>query len=214
MVRASIPLPRDFALLMGSSPGFGSCPSDLVALFGLAFAPAPAKTALALPLRTQSLAHYAKGTLSPLPPYCVGWKSQEPNLKSQTITEFPIGKLVIWSLPGYWVLGHWLFPHRAQHGGRGSNLLYASHFRDCFIPLSGCFSPFPHGTIRYRSLHLFSLGRWSSQIQAGFHVSDRTQESSAASSPFVYGALTLYGRPFQGRSPKERRSAYGVLQPP
>ena len=31
----------------------------------------------------------------------------------------------------------------------GSNSLYATHFRDYFIPLPGCFSPFPHGTIRY-----------------------------------------------------------------
>ena len=36
------------------------------ALFGLAFAPAPAKTALASPLRTNSLVHYAKGTPSSL----------------------------------------------------------------------------------------------------------------------------------------------------
>ena len=30
--------------------------------------------------------------------------------------------------------------------------------------------------VHYRSPNLFSLGRWSSQIQAGFHVSDPTQE--------------------------------------
>ena len=30
--------------------------------------------------------------------------------------------------------------------------------------------------VHYRSPYLFSLGRWSSQIQAGFHVSDPTQE--------------------------------------
>jgi hypothetical protein len=87
MVRASRRLPAPFTLLMGSSPGFGSCPSDFGALFGLAFAPAPAKSALASPLRTQSLAHYAKGTPSPPPPYCVGWKFQETNRKIQG---FPI----------------------------------------------------------------------------------------------------------------------------
>ena len=32
--------------------------------------------------------------------------------------------------------------------------------------------------VRYRSPNLFSLGRWSSQIQAGLHVSDPTQEHS------------------------------------
>ncbi len=53
----------------------------------------------------------------------------------------------------------------------------ASDFRDYFIPLSGCFSPFPRGTIHYRSPELFSLGRWSSQVRAGFHVSDLTQDT-------------------------------------
>lgn len=33
--------------------------------------------------------------------------------------------------------------------GIRSDSLNASHFRDYFIPLPGCFSPFPHGTIRY-----------------------------------------------------------------
>ena len=49
-------------------------------------------------------------------------------------------------------------------------------FRDCFTPLVGVLFTFPS---RYwftigRSLVL-SLGRWSSQIPAGFHVSRRTQ---------------------------------------
>ena|GEM_PF-2002277 len=144
-------------------------------------------TALASPLRTQSLAHYAKGTPSP----STFLTSSDTTLFSMN-SSMPVNiKKVL-----------------------GSDFLYASHFRNYFIPLPGCFSPFPHGTIRYRSLHLFSLGRWSSQVQAGLHVSDPTQDTPTASFPFVYGALTLYGRPFQGRSPRERRSAYGVLQPP
>ena len=120
-------------------------------------------TALATPLRTKSLAHYAKGTRSPF---------------------------------------------------RAPTYLYVSHFRYYFIPLSGCFSPFPHGTIRYRSLHLFSLGWWSTQIQAGFHVSDPTQEHSTVCFHFAYGAVTLYGRPFQGRSSMKTESDIEVLQPP
>lgn len=32
--------------------------------------------------------------------------------------------------------------------------------------------------VHYRSQNLFSLGKWSSQIQAGFLVSDPTQEHS------------------------------------
>jgi hypothetical protein len=42
MVRTSRYLSVPFILLMDSSPGFGSYPSDENALFGLAFAPAPA----------------------------------------------------------------------------------------------------------------------------------------------------------------------------
>ena len=52
-------------------PVSGLVPATKIALplgplagFGLAFAPAPAKTALASPLRTNSLVHYAKGTPS------------------------------------------------------------------------------------------------------------------------------------------------------
>ena len=30
-----------------------------------------------------------------------------------------------------------------------------------FTPLPGCFSPFPHGTIHYRSSDMFSLREWS-----------------------------------------------------
>jgi hypothetical protein len=49
--------------------------------------------------------------------------------------------------------------------------------------------------VRYRSQNLFSLGKWSSQIQAGFHVSD------------------LFGRPFQGRLTNRVRHHIEVLQP-
>ena len=66
------------------------------------------------------------------------------------------------------------------------------------LPYPGFFSPFPHGTVRYRSSYLFSLGWWSTQIPTGLHVSDRTWEQAPKSQPgFVYGAVTLFGRPFQ-----------------
>ena len=38
--------------------------------------------------------------------------------------------------------------------------------------------------VHYRSPNLFSLGRWSSRIQAGLHVSDPTQEHSRTSPYF------------------------------
>ena len=50
-VRASSGCYPAFTLPMGSSPGFGSTPCDYDALFGLAFAAAPAVTALTSPQR-------------------------------------------------------------------------------------------------------------------------------------------------------------------
>ncbi len=45
-------------------------------------------------------------------------------------------------------------------------------------------------------------------------MSDLTQESSPVSCHFDYGALTRYGRPFQGRSSMTIESVQEVLQPP
>jgi hypothetical protein len=42
---------------------------------------------------------------------------------------------------------------------------------------------------------VLSLGRWSSQIPAGLHVSCGTRVSCSRSRAFAYGALTLYSRP-------------------
>ena len=43
---------------------------------------------------------------------------------------------------------------------------------------------------------VLSLGRWSSQIHTGFHVSGATWERIQESFPFTYRAVTFYGRPF------------------
>ncbi len=45
------------------------------------------------------------------------------------------------------------------------------------LPSPGFFSPFPHGTVRYRSSDVFSLGTWSSPLHAGFLVSRTTQDT-------------------------------------
>src|SRR5919202_1302322 len=42
------------------------------------------------------------------------------------------------------------------------------------LPSPGCFSPFPHGTVRYRSRSVGSLGAWAPQLPTGFHVSRGT----------------------------------------
>ena len=54
-------------------------------------------------------------------------------------------------------------------------LLVGARFQDLCIPLPGCFSPFPHGTVRYRSSRVFSLGGWSPRLPAGFLVPRGTQ---------------------------------------
>ena len=66
------------------------------------------------------------------------------------------------------------------------------------LPSPGFFSPFPHGTIRYRWRRVFSLGSWSTRIRAGFLVPRATQvPHHGASIHSAYGALTLSGRTFQ-----------------
>ena len=42
------------------------------------------------------------------------------------------------------------------------------------LPSPGCFSPFPHGTVRYRSLCVARLGQWAARLQTGLHVSGPT----------------------------------------
>src|SRR5579863_2118609 len=51
----------------------------------------------------------------------------------------------------------------------------ADGFRLYFTPVSGFFSPFPHGTLPYRSLDPFSLGTWASRLPPGFLVSGGTR---------------------------------------
>jgi hypothetical protein len=64
-VRSSSRFYPTFNLLISRSPGFGSMPSDSVALLRLAFATASFEN-LTLPLSHKSLAHYTKGTRSHL----------------------------------------------------------------------------------------------------------------------------------------------------
>ena len=67
-----------------------------------------------------------------------------------------------------------------------------------FTPLPGCFSPFPRGTLRYRSTQVFSLGEWSPLLPTGYLVPRGTRVHDSPSGAAVDdGALTLYGRSFQ-----------------
>ena len=54
LVRSSIPCYRNFNLAMGRSPSFASTPTNLFALFRLAFASAPDLKSLTLLVRSNS----------------------------------------------------------------------------------------------------------------------------------------------------------------
>jgi hypothetical protein len=82
-------------------------------------------------------------------------------------------------------------------------LVVGAGFQDLFHPpLPGCFSPFPHGTVRYRSARVPSLGGWSRLLPSGCRVSRRTHAPARSPHPFAYGALTRYGGLFQQPSAK------------
>lgn len=63
-----------------------------------------------------------------------------------------------------------------------------------FTPLTGFFSPFPLGTILYRSSDMFSLRAWSPQIQPEFHVLRLTQGLGCSLTTFTYRTFTCYGQ--------------------
>ncbi len=65
------------------------------------------------------------------------------------------------------------------------------------LPSPGYFSPFPHGTVHYRSRPVGWLGRWSARIPTGFHVSRGTRETSAVTDEGRYRTVTCYGAPSQ-----------------
>ena len=74
--------------------------------------------------------------------------------------------------------------------------MYASGFRFYFTPLAGVLFAFPS---RYwftiGRQRVFSLGGWSPHVQTGFHVPRPTRFHLMR--PFMYGAITHYGQPFQ-----------------
>lgn len=67
-------------------------------------------------------------------------------------------------------------PHTHNKAGKGSDGLQAPGFRYYFTPLPGYFSPFPHGTIHYRSSGGIQAAKWSWQIHTGFHEPHATWE--------------------------------------
>ena len=58
--------------------------------------------------------------------------------------------------------------------------MQAPGFRYYFTPLPGYFSPFPHGTIHYRSSGGIQAAKWSWQIHTGFHEPRATRARAHA----------------------------------
>jgi len=68
------------------------------------------------------------------------------------------------------------------------------------LPSPGCFSPFPRGTVRYRSRRVVGLGRWAARLPAGLLVSGGTEVVGGGAGEHPYAALTPCGAAFQTAS--------------
>ena len=88
-------------------------------------------------------------------------------------------------------------PHTTSMGG--SDGLQAPGFRYYFTPLPGYFSPFPHGTMHYRSSGGIQAAKWSWQIHTGFHEPRATRAHHPRHAPTssAYGGITHYATPSQ-----------------
>ena len=77
--------------------------------------------------------------------------------------------------------------------------MQAPGFRYYFTPLPGYFSPFPHGTIHYRSSGGIQAAKWSWQIHTGFHEPRATRAHHPRHAPTssAYGGITHYATPSQ-----------------
>ena len=91
----------------------------------------------------------------------------------------------------------WLILQKARrHSARLLRLLGGARFQALFHSPPGVLFTFPS---RYWSAigrrRVFSLGGWSPQLRAGFHVARATQGRARGRGGFAYGALTRCGRP-------------------
>ena len=81
-------------------------------------------------------------------------------------------------------------------------LLVSIRFQDLFTPLIGVLFTFPSRySFTIGRQGVFRLGRRSSHIQTGFHVSRPTRRAPLKHL-FAYRTITAYGRPFQSCSTK------------
>ena len=168
---------------MGRSPGFGSTSTYCIcALFRLAFAAAARLLRLTSHVKCNSPVRSTKST--PLP--CSKFKVRN------SMFEFSLSPAGCSNLEPP--------TSNFEHGA----------VTDCKRTVSGSVSLPSRGAfhlsltvlVHYRSLRVFSLGRWSSLIPTGFHVPRGTWDALCYSWLFAYRAVTFCGRPFQAASTK------------
>ena len=112
-------------------------------------------------------------------------------------TRFRCGSLH--SLTSPRIVTRWLILQKARRhtAKRCSDCSWARGFRRCFTPLSGCFSPFPHGT---GSLSVTgecsALEGGPPGFGPGFTCPALLGMRNSGETGFAYGALTRCGRPF------------------
>ncbi len=69
------------------------------------------------------------------------------------------------------------------------------------LPSPGCFSPFPHGTVRYRSRRVVGLGPWSAPLPTRLLVSRGTRDDCHRAALRWYGTVTRSGAASQPLPP-------------
>lgn len=87
--------------------------------------------------------------------------------------------------------------HASPEGARALTAWTRSVSGSVSLPSPGCFSPFPHGTVRYRSRPVGCLGQWSARLPTGFHVSRGTRDGCHAIRTGWYRTITVCGGPSQ-----------------
>ena len=119
-----------------------------------------------------------------------------PATKRPVKTRFRYGSLRGLTSPQ--IVTRWLILQKARRHTEVLRLLVGTRFQVLFHSPLGVLFTFPSRywfTIGHR--RVFRVGRWSSQLPTGFHVSGSTQEHSGSLRGFAYGAITLFRRPSQ-----------------
>jgi hypothetical protein len=98
----------------------------------------------------------------------------------------------------------WLVIQNGRRTPEGARLTIPCRFQDLFTLCEEYFSAFPHGTIRYRTRVVFTV-RGCCPLNS-HPISKECYSGYFYCRPrFRYGAITLYGPPFQGSSRRVTR---------